>query len=98
MLPSGALRRQARHLDVALPQPDASLSRRWHPDARPHIAATGTPRIAEHSATAWTGLVPAGVPSSRPRIVAMIRVTGWCTATPWSQTGIVAIGTQALLG
>jgi hypothetical protein len=43
-------------------------------------------------------LVPAGVPSSRLRIVSMTGVTGWCAATPWIQAGIVAIGTKALLG
>jgi hypothetical protein len=37
------------------------------------------------------------VPSSSERIVSTTGVTGWCVATPRIHTGMVAIGTNALL-
>ena len=38
------LRCEARHLDAALRQPDASLRRMWHPGARPRVPAQGARR------------------------------------------------------
>ena len=32
------------------------------------------------------------------RIVSITGVTGWCAAKPWIQSGMVWIGTNALLG
>jgi hypothetical protein len=39
----------------------------------------------------------AGPPSSRARTAATVTLSGWFVANPWSQLGIVATGTIALL-
>jgi hypothetical protein len=39
-----------------------------------------------------------GVPRSRPRRVSMTGVTGWLSANPWIQVGMVSMGTKALEG
>lgn len=42
--------------------------------------------------------MPAGVPSSSARNVSMTGVTGWWSAKPRNQPGMVSTGTNALLG
>ena len=50
-----------------------------------------------HQATATAPPLPIGVPSSRPRIVSMIGVNGWCSANQRTAAGIESVGTNPLL-
>ena len=54
--------------------------------------------VVMYQASARQGADPTGVPSSSPRTVSMTGVTGWCSAMPWSQVGMVSMGTNALDG
>ena len=59
--------------------------------------ATETARMPPHQASAVPSGSPPGWRSSRPRMVSVTDVAGWCSAKPRSHHGIVLTGTNALL-
>ena len=50
-----------------------------------------------HQASAIPSGTPPDVRSSRPRMVSVTGVAGWCSANPRSHHGMVRTGTNALL-
>ena len=56
-----------------------------------------TMMIPTHHADASQAELPIGVPTSQARIASMTCVTGWFSAKNLSTSGIVSVGTKALL-
>ena len=84
-------RHRRDHSDDAVP----TLPERGRRAAAPR--GSRRPRSRRTSRRRGAPLLPIGVPSRRPRTVSMIGVKGWFWANQLTPSGIVFVGTKALL-